>query len=85
MGPVFLFVFSLENAMQIKLGRFTQLLNGQTPHAVPYNAVLLAVLSGHVPGEMIGGRWFVDDAAIPAAVAHFAKQRNRRSAPVAAA
>lgn len=72
--------------MQIKLGRFTQLLNGQTPHLVSYNAVLLAVLSGQVPGEMIGGRWFVDDAAVPAAAAHFAKQRtrNQRSAGIAA-
>lgn len=72
--------------MHVKISRFTQLLNEQTPCTVSYNQVLLAVLSGQVPGEMVGNRWFVDDGAIPAAVAHFAKQRtrDRRSAGIAA-
>ena len=70
--------------MHIKISRFTQLLNEQTPHAISYNQVLLAVLSGQVPGEMVGSRWFIDDAAIPAAAAHFAKQCNRRATASAA-
>ena len=63
--------------MHVKISRYTQLLNEQTAGPISYNQVLLAVLSGQIPGVLQGSRWFVDPATIPAAAEHFAKQRTR--------